>query len=614
MNRLTKLVTSAAVCAAMTAVACVPAFAANTKYSFNDISDSQYSWCAAQIQKMYEEGYITGYEDNTYRPDNEVTRQECLSLFARAMGSSSKLNAEILKLAKEQYGETVDSYGLKWGQDDIAYLMYRGALKKTDLDTYLKDDEKSKPMKRYEAAIIITKAMGGDKTAAAAGNVKLDYADADTIPQAAAGYVKYASDAEILKGMDGNKFSPLTSVSRSQIAVMLQRVIDAADYSFVTAKLVAVDTEAKTCTIKRDGAEAEKVSYDDNTVMNSVGVQMIPSNLTVGMSAVFTYSGKKLIYVDTLSEVPDETITGKFMGYSSSNGVITIAVIPAGQSTQVNYKCAENVSITYDGSSATIRSFNKNDSIELNLVNGEVNAITGLQKTTTVQGAVVKDISIEPTLTMTISHADSEYDNQTYPISSKVSVKKNSLDSDLSSIYAGDAVTLTIEYGEIIKVSATSKTTKVSGIIKSLTISAQPSMTVSINGTEKDYEIPNDVKITINGSEGTLYDFRVGDSVTLTVESQAITAISASSTQTTSGAVTGVVKAINASYGFITVQGDGDTGTTTVFCKENSTKFIGVDGSTMKMSNVKEGDTVDVRGTISNGAFVGALVIVTPAK
>ena len=141
MNRLTKLVTSAAVCAAMTAVACVPAFAANTKYSFNDISDSQYSWCAAQIQKMYEEGYITGYEDNTYRPDNEVTRQECLSLFARAMGSSSKLNAEILKLAKEQYGETVDSYGLKWGQDDIAYLMYRGALKKTDLDTYLKDDE-----------------------------------------------------------------------------------------------------------------------------------------------------------------------------------------------------------------------------------------------------------------------------------------------------------------------------------------------------------------------------------------------------------------------------------------------------------------------------------------
>ena len=41
--------------------------------------------------------------------------------------------------------------------------MYKGALKKTDLDTYLKDDEKDTPMKRYEAAIIITKAMGGEE-------------------------------------------------------------------------------------------------------------------------------------------------------------------------------------------------------------------------------------------------------------------------------------------------------------------------------------------------------------------------------------------------------------------------------------------------------------------
>ncbi len=52
------------------------------------------------------------------------------------------------------------------GTDEIAYLMYKGALKKTDLDTYLKDDEKKDtPMKRYEAAIIITKAMGGEEKA-----------------------------------------------------------------------------------------------------------------------------------------------------------------------------------------------------------------------------------------------------------------------------------------------------------------------------------------------------------------------------------------------------------------------------------------------------------------
>ena len=38
---------------------------------------------------MAEQGYINGYEDGTYRPDNEVTRLETILLFARAMGSNA---------------------------------------------------------------------------------------------------------------------------------------------------------------------------------------------------------------------------------------------------------------------------------------------------------------------------------------------------------------------------------------------------------------------------------------------------------------------------------------------------------------------------------------------
>lgn len=74
-----------------------PSGTVSGKYSFTDISAAQYSWAADYIQEMYEEGYVTGYEDNTYRPDNEVTRQECLSLFARAMGSGDEANKEILE-------------------------------------------------------------------------------------------------------------------------------------------------------------------------------------------------------------------------------------------------------------------------------------------------------------------------------------------------------------------------------------------------------------------------------------------------------------------------------------------------------------------------------------
>lgn len=79
--------------------------------------------------------------------------------------------------------------------------MYKGALKKTDLDTYLKDDEKDTPMKRYEAAIIITKAMGGEEKALSELGVVLDYTDAREVPSNAIQYVSYATDAGIMEGM-----------------------------------------------------------------------------------------------------------------------------------------------------------------------------------------------------------------------------------------------------------------------------------------------------------------------------------------------------------------------------------------------------------------------------
>lgn len=608
MNKLVKLAMSAIVCTSIAVSACMPVMA--DEYSFKDISDAQYDWCAPQIQAMYDKGLVSGYENGTYRPDKEVTRQECLSLFARAMGSREEENEKILEIAHDLYDETIDTYGLSWGKDEIAYLMYRGALKKADLDTYLKDDEKGKPMKRYEAAIIITKAMGGEDEAVSADTSALDYADASEIPAVSKGYVQYAMNEGIMTGMDDNKFSPLTSVSRSQIAVMLARTVDATDYSFVNAKLQSIDTDSRTYVIKHSDGTLETEFYNTDTVMNSMGVQTIPSNMTVGVSAVFTYSGEDIIYIDALSTTPDEIVTGKFMNSGTSLNKIYINVIPAGETTQKSYTCASDVSILYDGSPATMKSFTKNDSIELLLVDGLVTTVNGSNKSYTIEGAVVEGVSIDPSLEITISHANSEYDGKVYPVSNSVTVKKNGSSSDFSEIYKGDTVALTIEYGEVVKVVATSKTTKTTGTIKSITISSAPTMIVSAGGVDKEYMIPNDVTIKINGNEGTLYDFRVGDSVTITVESNAITAITATSTQVTSGAIVGVVTAINSSYGFITVQAEDGT-SQTVFCKDLKTTFITSLGKETKMSSISEGDTVDARGTVSNGAFVATLVIVT---
>lgn len=56
---------------------------ANTDVPFSDIS---LHWAAEQIASCYEAGYITGYEDSTFMPDNYITRAEAVSIINRVTG------------------------------------------------------------------------------------------------------------------------------------------------------------------------------------------------------------------------------------------------------------------------------------------------------------------------------------------------------------------------------------------------------------------------------------------------------------------------------------------------------------------------------------------------
>lgn len=609
MKKILKVAASMLLAVAMT----TPAFAAPTETNtekFSDINTENFAWAKPYINEMAEKGLIAGYSDGTFKPDNDVTRLEALSLFARAMGSTNEVNEEILEIAHEKYDDVIKNYGLTWGKDEIAYLMYKGALKKTDLDTYLKDKEKDTPMKRYEAAIIITKAMGGEAKALSDLGVVLDYTDAREVPANAIQYVGFATDNKIMEGMGNNTFSPNTTVKRSQMAVMLSRTVDKTNYKFEKQKLVSIDASTRTITTRRPDGEEGSYVYTDDTAMKNRGDETQPKDMYTGVDAILTFAGDKLVAVDTTSTQPDKTVTGTYVSYSTSSAVTTIRVTPIGETEVQSYECASDLAVTYDGTPATIRSFTKGDVMTLQIVNGKVSVITGENKTTTISGAIVESVSVDEEVTMKISHGDKSYDGQTYIVSNDVSVTKNEAPSSLDKIYKGDRVTLTLEYGVISKIKASSNQKVVEGTIQALTISTQSTMLVKVKDEVMTYEIPKNVEILINGEEGSLYDFRVNDKVKLTLESDAIKKIVAETTQESSGNITGVVTGVNTSYGVISVLPTGADDSKQAFCKDDATTFVTADGKSKKMKDIKVGQTVDIRGTVSNGVFVGKLVVI----
>lgn len=577
---------------------------------FSDLSSKDYDWARPYINSMVEKGFISGYEDGTYRPDNDVTRLEALSLFARAMGSNDKANAEVLEIAHEKYDDIIKPYALSWGNDEIAYLMYKGALKKADLDTYLKDQEKNNPMKRYEAAIIITKALGGEEKALSELGVMLEYSDAREVPSNAIQYVGYATDTGIMSGMGDGSFSPKTSVKRSQMAVMLSRTADKANYTFRKMKISEVDSDTRTITAKEGSKEEEKFVYTNDTVMKNLGDDITANELPEGVDAIMVFSSDVLAAAEVISSQPDREVKGVFQNLASNSGKITVRILPDGEEDAQSFACADDISVTYDGTPATMRSFTKGDIITIKLVNGKIAEAIGETKTSSISGATVENINVEGDVTMTIAHSSEAYNGKTFIVSNDVQVRKNDVTVGLDSIYNGDKVTLTLEYGVITKISAKSSKRVVEGTIREVSISSQSTMKVKIDDKEETYQVPKDVEILINGDKGTLYDFRVGDIVKITLESEAITKIVATSTQESSGHVTGVVTAFNTSFGVISIKPDDSDSVVQVYAKDDTAKFIGADGASKKMSSIKVGQTVDVRGTVSNGVFVGKLVVI----
>lgn len=585
-------------------------FADNT---FSDITEESYSWCAPQIEAMNEAGYVNGYEDGTYRPDNEVTKLEGISLFARVMGSTDSGNDSVLEIAHEQYDNAIKGSSLPWGEDEIVYMMYRGAFTAADLTTYINGDLKNKPLTRGEAAVIITKAMGAEAKATAESSVELHYTDARDIPTNILQYVKFVTDEGIMNGID-DAFLADQSVTRAQIAVMLYRVWEKCDYDFDLGRVVSIDTDKSEITYSIDDEE-ETFTYTDDTNFYIRGEKTTVTNIPENVEAVIQFSGDEVIGIDAMSDEGDKEVSAIFVGYNASSTQLMIRVKDTETSSTVrNFMAELDVPVTYMGSPATIKAIKSGDAIVLSISDGKVKAVNAVEKKTTINGATIDEIKTEGSVTyIVVSSNDPSVDGKAYPVSDSVSVKKNGKDSDLTKLYAGDSVNMELVYGEVKTINATAVNTSVEGVITAIHIADQSELTLKVNGVNKVYTVPKDCSMEIRGEEGDIYGLRLGDNVTLTVQSNAIIKIkSVASITNTTGRVSGTVTAVNKSYSFISVLMDGSTEPTNVHVS-TSTNYNVVTGSSSKagIDKIDVGDTVDCYVTPSNGAYVANLVVIS---
>ena len=151
-------------------------------------------------------GLMMGYDDGSFKPDNNVTRAEFVCALVKAM------NYEIT-----QYdGMFSDVESEDWYQGYIAAAVAKGIINGFEDGTFCPDD----CITREQIAVIISNAAGlSEKTF-------LSFSDNEQIGDWSYDAVSKVCASGIMQGRDGNAFAPKANATRAEMAAILQRVLE----------------------------------------------------------------------------------------------------------------------------------------------------------------------------------------------------------------------------------------------------------------------------------------------------------------------------------------------------------------------------------------------------
>lgn len=284
--------------------------------NFKDMNSADVQWALKYIASLSGKKVFEGFEDGTFRPNQNVTRIEAITAAVRLMGlrdqaesaeeMNTQLNFKDASKLKEKYAWSVGYVALALENDLFA-----------ENETSVQPE---KPADRLWATTLLVKALKLDAEAKAKMNTKLSFRDADQIPAGSVGYVAVAVERGLVDGFEDNTFRPNVPVTRAQLAALLDRTGDqlpGEEQNIVTGTVVAT-TYNNVLTLNRGGT-VTTITIDPNAFVYRDGVRVGLNTLQAGDVVRVKLMNGTGIYVEvttkTTSPNNNYTLTGAFYSY-----------------------------------------------------------------------------------------------------------------------------------------------------------------------------------------------------------------------------------------------------------------------------------------------------------
>jgi len=174
--------------------------------SFEDYGDVSGHWAEESLRRGYADGYLTGFEDRTMRPDEAITQAQVLTLLCRVLGADRKADDAALSLPADA-----------WYAEAALQALYLGLLREGESVQDL-------PLRRGAALELLCRAFcltGAEPDLTALTR----FADAGSLaPEERAAAARLASMG-LVEGYDG-LLRGESALTRAEFFTLLYRVLD----------------------------------------------------------------------------------------------------------------------------------------------------------------------------------------------------------------------------------------------------------------------------------------------------------------------------------------------------------------------------------------------------
>lgn len=205
---------------------------------FTDISGH---WAQVSILNAYYDGFVNGYTDGTFLPNNTITRAEFVTILAKVLDSSIVIDIDGYD-SIFTYHDLPDShwckpfynklvyYGYVFTEEENSLYQEKG---RTFITSILGDSFKpSEPITRAEAVSLIAYFLDDEKLEEESPII---FSDIDESPLAM--YIYEFSHTGIIKGYSDGTFKPNNTITRAEVATIISDLYSQKFY-FKTTKWI----------------------------------------------------------------------------------------------------------------------------------------------------------------------------------------------------------------------------------------------------------------------------------------------------------------------------------------------------------------------------------------